>query len=107
MATASGAHAHHEPRPISSGEKKVIFASSLGTVFEWYDFYLYGSLAAIIGAQVERKVRQYMPDDLDMILTSVITLLIMGAVTFLIIMPIGGELFKGMSWLFQIGRAHV
>jgi hypothetical protein len=23
-------------------EKKVIFASSLGTVFEWYDFYLYG-----------------------------------------------------------------
>ncbi|GLK75376.1 MFS transporter [Methylopila jiangsuensis] len=32
-------------------EKKVILASSLGTVFEWYDFYLYGSLAAIIGAQ--------------------------------------------------------
>jgi MFS family permease len=32
-------------------EKKVIFASSLGTVFEWYDFYLYGSLAAVIGAQ--------------------------------------------------------
>ncbi len=32
-------------------EKKVILASSLGTVFEWYDFYLYGSLAGIIGAQ--------------------------------------------------------
>jgi MFS family permease len=29
----------------------VIFASSLGTVFEWYDFYLYGSLAAIIAKQ--------------------------------------------------------
>jgi MFS family permease len=29
----------------------VIFASSLGTVFEWYDFYLYGSLAAIISRQ--------------------------------------------------------
>ncbi len=29
----------------------VVFASSLGTVFEWYDFYLYGSLAAIIGKQ--------------------------------------------------------
>ena len=39
------------PRPMSSAEKRVIFASSLGTVFEWYDFYLYGSLAAIIGAQ--------------------------------------------------------
>ncbi|MBC7729430.1 MAG: MFS transporter, partial [Microbacteriaceae bacterium] len=32
-------------------EKKVIFASSLGTVFEWYDFYLYGSLAVVIGKQ--------------------------------------------------------
>ncbi|RMX05762.1 MFS transporter [Corticibacter populi] len=32
-------------------EKKVIFASSLGTVFEWYDFYLYGSLAVIIAKQ--------------------------------------------------------
>ncbi len=38
-------------RPMSTGEKKVILASSLGTIFEWYDFYLYGSLAAIIGAQ--------------------------------------------------------
>jgi hypothetical protein len=37
--------------PMTSAEKKVIFASSLGTVFEWYDFYLYGSLASIIGAQ--------------------------------------------------------
>ncbi len=36
---------------IASGHKKVIFASSLGTVFEWYDFYLYGSLAAIIAKQ--------------------------------------------------------
>ena len=34
---------------MSKEERKVIFASSLGTVFEWYDFYLYGSLAAIIG----------------------------------------------------------
>ena len=32
-------------------EKKVIMASSAGTIFEWYDFYLYGALAAIIGAQ--------------------------------------------------------
>ncbi|BBE72444.1 MFS transporter [Oharaeibacter diazotrophicus] len=36
---------------ITGEEKKVIFASSLGTVFEWYDFYLYGSLAAIISKQ--------------------------------------------------------
>ena len=32
-------------------ERKVILASSLGTVFEWYDFYLYGLLATIISAQ--------------------------------------------------------
>jgi MFS family permease len=38
-------------KPMTPEEKKVIFASSLGTVFEWYDFYLYGSLAAIIAKQ--------------------------------------------------------
>ena len=42
---------HSAPRPMSAQEKNVIFASSLGTVFEWYDFYLYGSLAAIIATQ--------------------------------------------------------
>ena len=38
-------------RPMSSEQRRVIFASSLGTIFEWYDFYLYGSLAAIIARQ--------------------------------------------------------
>jgi hypothetical protein len=36
---------------IEKSHRRVIFASSLGTVFEWYDFYLYGSLAAIISKQ--------------------------------------------------------
>jgi MFS family permease len=36
---------------MTKEERKVIFASSLGTVFEWYDFYLYGSLAGIIAGQ--------------------------------------------------------
>jgi MFS family permease len=36
---------------LSASQRKVILASSLGTVFEWYDFYLYGSLAAIIAKQ--------------------------------------------------------
>ncbi len=39
---------HHAP---TQDEKLVITASSLGTVFEWYDFYLYGLLATIISAQ--------------------------------------------------------
>jgi MFS family permease len=38
--------------------RRVIFASSLGTVFEWYDFYLYGSLAAIIS-------KQFFPSELN------------------------------------------
>lgn len=38
-------------RSSSREERKVIFASSLGTVFEWYDFFLYGSLAAVISKQ--------------------------------------------------------
>jgi MFS family permease len=49
MSTAAGAGA--SPRPMTKEERKVILASSLGTVFEWYDFYLYGSLAVMIGAQ--------------------------------------------------------
>ena len=36
---------------ITHAERKVIFASALGTMFEWYDFYLYGSLAAITSKQ--------------------------------------------------------
>jgi MFS family permease len=36
---------------MTKDERFVILASSLGTVFEWYDFYLFGSLAGIIGAQ--------------------------------------------------------
>jgi MFS family permease len=45
-ATAEGAE-----NGIDASHRRVIFASSLGTVFEWYDFYLYGSLSAIISKQ--------------------------------------------------------
>ncbi|MGC6400512.1 MFS transporter [Sphingomonas sp. FW199] len=44
----AGAPRHHR---ATRSEKLVIAASSLGTVFEWYDFYLYGLLATIISAQ--------------------------------------------------------
>ena len=39
------------PRNLTTSHKRVIIASSVGTVFEWYDFYLYGSLAAVIAKQ--------------------------------------------------------
>src|SRR5690348_15965546 len=45
MATAA---AH--PADFSAEEKRVIYASSLGTVFEWYDFYLYAVLAPFFAA---------------------------------------------------------
>ena len=49
MATVyDGLPKHHR---ATQNEKLVIAASSLGTVFEWYDFYLYGLLATYISAQ--------------------------------------------------------
>lgn len=57
-------------------------------------------LAAMAGAWIERQIRRWMPDNLDMLLTSMCTLLVTGAITFVLIMPLGGELFTAMSWLF-------
>jgi hypothetical protein len=51
MAESNVANVPGKGAGITKDERMVIFASSLGTVFEWYDFYLYGSLAAIISAQ--------------------------------------------------------
>jgi len=48
---ASAANKGDAPAPIRQSDRLVIAASSLGTIFEWYDFYLYGLLAAIISAQ--------------------------------------------------------
>ncbi len=50
LATAATARSDRK-RLMTREERRVILASSAGTIFEWYDFYLYGSLAAIIGAQ--------------------------------------------------------
>jgi MFS family permease len=47
----AGGKAVPQSAGLTKEERKVIFASSLGTVFEWYDFYLYGSLASIIAKQ--------------------------------------------------------
>src|SRR5687768_17952078 len=47
----SEATTHGAAAGFDRSHRRVIFASSLGTVFEWYDFYLYGSLSAIIAKQ--------------------------------------------------------
>ena len=46
--SAPGIGSHAAPAPMTADEKRVVFASSLGTVFEWYDFYLFGAMSAII-----------------------------------------------------------
>ena len=40
---------YYERPQINQEDKKIVFACSVGTVFEWYDFYLYGALASLIG----------------------------------------------------------
>jgi MFS family permease len=47
----AGGKAVRSAAGLTKEERKVIFASSLGTIFEWYDFYLYGTLAPIIATQ--------------------------------------------------------
>src|SRR3712207_1691765 len=78
-------------RPMTREERKVILASSLGTVFEWYDFYLYGSLATIIGAQFFSAF--------DVTTRNVFALLAFAAG--FLVRPFGALVFG------QIGRAHV
>jgi MFS family permease len=50
MATTHDAAISRRQEGMSAEEKRVIFASSLGTVFEWYDFYLYATLAPFFAA---------------------------------------------------------
>ena len=54
-------------------------------------------IAAWACARIECMVRRFMPDDLDMLLTSLITLLITATLAYLIIMPLGGWLFEGIN----------
>src|SRR5262245_51261777 len=50
MATTHEAVLSQRSGGMTSEERRVIFASSLGTVFEWYDFYLYATLAPFFAA---------------------------------------------------------
>jgi len=80
--------------PLTQGHKRVIFASSLGTVFEWYDFYLYGSLAAIIARQFFSGVNET---------TGMIFALLAFAAGFFV-RPFGAAFFGSMG--DRIGRKY-
>ena len=82
------------PASLTQGHKKVIFASSLGTVFEWYDFYLYGSLAAIIAKQFFGGVNET---------TGFIFALLAFAAGFFV-RPFGAAFFGSLG--DRIGRKH-
>lgn len=79
---------------VDSSHRRVIFASSLGTVFEWYDFYLYGSLLAVISKQFFTGVNET---------TSYILALLAFAAGFLV-RPFGALVFGRLGDL--IGRKH-
>src|SRR5690349_7368657 len=78
-------------------ERKVIFASSLGTVFEWYDFYLYATLAPFFAALFFLK-----GNDTAALLSAFATY----AAGFLV-RPFGALVFGRIGDLVEIGRAHV
>ncbi len=82
---------HHQP---THSEKLIITASSLGTVFEWYDFYLYGLLTAIIAAQFLTGLNQT---------TSFIMALLVFAAGF-IVRPFGALVFGRIGDL--VGRRY-
>src|SRR5579863_236997 len=79
---------------IDRAHRRVIFASSLGTVFEWYDFYLYGSLAAVISKQFFSAVNET---------TGFIFALLAFAAGFAV-RPFGALLFGRLGDL--VGRKH-
>jgi len=81
-------------RGIDKAHRKVILASSLGTVFEWYDFYLYGSLVGVIGKHFFAGLNET---------TSLIMALLTFAAGFAV-RPLGAIVFGRLGDL--VGRKH-
>jgi len=79
---------------IDRAHRKVILASSLGTVFEWYDFYLYGSLVGVIGRHFYAGLNET---------TSLIMALLTFAAGFAV-RPLGAIVFGRLGDL--VGRKH-
>ncbi len=85
---------HDAPAPMTAQERKVILASSLGTIFEWYDFYLYGALAAIIAQQFFSALEP----------TSAFIFALLAFAAGFIVRPIGAVVFGGLGDM--IGRKY-
>jgi MFS family permease len=85
---------HDAPTPMTAQERKIIFASSLGTIFEWYDFYLYGALAAIIAKQFFTALEP----------TSAFIFALLAFAAGFIVRPIGAVIFGSLGDM--IGRKY-
>lgn len=83
-----------DTRSITRSEWRVIFAASLGAIFEWYDFFLYGSLAALIAAQFFSGLDH----------TSAFIFALLAFAAGFIVRPIGALVFGRLGDL--IGRKH-
>ncbi len=94
MAMAGTAGGVHEARPMTAEERKVIIASSAGTVFEWYDFYLAGSLAANIA-------QTFVPGDND---TAKFIFVLFGFAAGFAVRPFGALFFGRLGDM--IGRKY-
>ena len=81
-------------RPMTSEDRKVIFASSAGTIFEWYDFYLAGALAANIAANFFSGVNP----------TAAFIFTLLGFAAGFAVRPFGALLFGSLGDL--IGRKY-
>src|SRR5690242_15151932 len=79
---------------LDVSHRRVILASSLGTVFEWYDFYLYGSLAGIIGKQFFSGVNE----------TTALILALLAFAAGFAVRPLGAIVFGRLGDL--VGRKH-
>ena len=79
---------------ISRNERKVIFGSALGTMFEWYDFFLYGSLAAVLSQQFFSSVNE----------TAAFIFALLAFSAGLIVRPFGALVFGRLGDM--VGRKH-
>ncbi len=84
----------HGRSPVTVTRTKLILASSLGTVFEWYDFYLYGALATIIAQRFFGGVES----------GSAFALALLAFAAGFVVRPVGALLFGRLGDL--IGRRH-
>ena len=109
MSTPSATATLADPRTASRAEeRKVIFASSLGTVFEWYDFYLYAVLAPFFAAL-------FFPpgNDTAALLSAFATYAAgflvrpFGALVFGRVGDLVGRKYTFLVTITEIGRAHV